>query len=70
MEGLARQSSEVCGSAGGAGSTGRGGVLRHMVVLVGLGLLEDGNRWRGQNVLEGQRVLKQLSVLERYNISI
>ena len=73
LEGLARQSSEVCGSAGGAGNTGRGRVLRRVVELVGLGLLEDGrdgNCWRGQNVLEGQRVLKRLSVLERYNISI
>ena len=40
LEGLARQSSEVCGSAGGAGSTGRGRVLKHVVVLVGLGVLE------------------------------
>ena len=33
LEGLERQNSEVCGSAGGAGNTGRGGVLRHVVEL-------------------------------------
>ena len=37
LEVLSRQSSDVCGSTGGAGSTGRGGVLRRVVVL---GLLE------------------------------
>ena len=52
LEGLERQNSEVCGSAGGAGSTGRSGVLRHVVEL---GLLEETETagedrmcWRGR----------------------
>ena len=52
LEGLERQNSEVCGSAGGGGSTGRGGVLRRVVEL---GLLEETETagedrmcWRGR----------------------
>ena len=59
---------EACDSAGGVGTAGRGRVLRRVVELPagGAGTAgSNGNCWREQNVLEGQRVLKRLRVLER-----